>query len=151
MWSTPSRNTIDNLIKREYQYAIPHVKNLLGSAKGLIHLTFDGWTSRQNDPYLPTIADGHNTIESAIAHLIMPQIMTPPFAHSQTTMLFTTLMLRRVESVVVLILFISLLSMLYGAGSKAVSIEELLGRYGDEDFGNDENTSFESEHGENVG
>jgi hypothetical protein len=29
-----------------------------------------------------------------------------------------------------------------------VSVEELLGRYGDEDFGNDENTSFESEHGE---
>jgi hypothetical protein len=39
--------------------------------------------------------------------------------------------------------------MLDGAGSKAVSIEELLGRYGDEDFGNDENTSFESDHGEN--
>jgi hypothetical protein len=34
---------------------------------------------------LPTIANrgfGHNTIESAIAHLIMPQIMTPPSAHS---------------------------------------------------------------------
>jgi hypothetical protein len=35
--------------------------------------------------------------------------------------------------------------MLYGAGSKAVSIEELFGRYGDENFGNNENTSFECE------
>jgi hypothetical protein len=37
--------------------------------------------------------------------------------------------------------------MLYGAGSKAVSIEKLLSRYGDENFGNDENTSFECEDG----
>jgi hypothetical protein len=34
---------------------------------------------------------------------------------------------------------------LYDAGSKVVSIKELFGRYGDEDFGNDENTSFECE------
>jgi hypothetical protein len=28
------------------------MKALLQTAKGLIHLTFDSWTSRQNDPYL---------------------------------------------------------------------------------------------------
>jgi hypothetical protein len=37
--------------------------------------------------------------------------------------------------------------MLYGAKSKVISIEELLGRYGDEDFGNNENTSSDREHG----
>jgi hypothetical protein len=37
--------------------------------------------------------------------------------------------------------------MLYGAGSKAISIEELLSRYSDEDFGNNENTSSDREHG----
>jgi hypothetical protein len=36
---------------------------------------------------------------------------------------------------------------LYGAGLKAISIEELLGRYGDENFGNNENTNFECENG----
>jgi hypothetical protein len=39
------------------------------------------------------------------------------------------------------------MAILYGTGSKAVSIEELLGRYGDENFGNNENTSFECENG----
>jgi hypothetical protein len=38
------------------------------------------------------------------------------------------------------------MAILYGAGSKVVSIEELLGRYGDEDFGNNENTSSDREH-----
>jgi hypothetical protein len=32
--------------------------------------------------------------------------------------------------------------MIYGLGSKAVSIRELLGQYGDRDFNNDENTNF---------
>jgi hypothetical protein len=48
----PIRRTIINLVTREYQQATPHIKALLQTAKGLIHLTFDGWTSRQNDPYL---------------------------------------------------------------------------------------------------
>jgi hypothetical protein len=42
----------------------------------------------RNKGCLPTIANrgfGHNTIESAIAHLIMPQIMIPPSAHSVST------------------------------------------------------------------
>jgi hypothetical protein len=52
VWLTPSRPIIANLIKKEYQYAVIHVKNLLRTAKGLIHLTFDGWTSRRNDSYL---------------------------------------------------------------------------------------------------
>jgi hypothetical protein len=42
----PSRKVITNLIKNEYQYAVSHIKTLLQTAKGLIHLTFDGWTSR---------------------------------------------------------------------------------------------------------
>jgi hypothetical protein len=37
--------------------------------------------------------------------------------------------------------------MLYGAGSKVVNIKELFGRYGDENFGNNENTSSDREHG----
>jgi hypothetical protein len=48
----PSRQRIKPLIEKKYQYAVPHVKHLLHSAKRLIHLTFDGWTFRQNVSYL---------------------------------------------------------------------------------------------------
>jgi hypothetical protein len=48
----PIKRIIINLVIREYQQAIPHIKALLQTSKELIHLTFDGWTSRQNDSYL---------------------------------------------------------------------------------------------------
>jgi uncharacterized protein involved in high-affinity Fe2+ transport len=48
----PTGHTKINMVTREYQQAIPHIKAFLQTSKGLIHLTFDGWTSRQNDPYL---------------------------------------------------------------------------------------------------
>jgi hypothetical protein len=48
----PSRQRITPLIEKEYRYAVLQVKHLLHSAKRLIHLTFDGWTSRQNVSYL---------------------------------------------------------------------------------------------------
>jgi hypothetical protein len=47
----PIRRIIINLVTKEYQQAISHIK-ALQTAKGLIHLTFDSWTSHQNDPYL---------------------------------------------------------------------------------------------------
>jgi hypothetical protein len=48
----PTRKTIASLLKEEYQRAIPHVKQMLQSARGLVHFTFDGWTSRQNVSFL---------------------------------------------------------------------------------------------------
>jgi hypothetical protein len=47
-----AENIIMNLVLREYQHAITQVKQMLQTARKLIHLTFDGWTSRQNDSYL---------------------------------------------------------------------------------------------------
>jgi hypothetical protein len=47
-----TRQTIINLVIKEYQYAIPQVKALLNTTKGLIHLIFNIWTSRQNESYL---------------------------------------------------------------------------------------------------
>jgi hypothetical protein len=38
--------------------------------------------------------------------------------------------------------------MIYGHGSKAINIQELLGHYGDRDFGGDENTDFEAGDGD---
>jgi hypothetical protein len=47
-----TRQTVINLVIKKYQYAIPQVKALLNTTKGLIHLTFDIWTSQQNESYL---------------------------------------------------------------------------------------------------
>jgi hypothetical protein len=48
----PSRTTLRNLLAKEYQLIIPQVRKILQSALGMIHFTFDGWTSRQNDSFL---------------------------------------------------------------------------------------------------
>jgi hypothetical protein len=37
----PTRQTVVNLVIREYQYAIPQVKALFNTTKELIHLTFN--------------------------------------------------------------------------------------------------------------
>jgi hypothetical protein len=50
--SVPSNQTLVNLVTREYQRAIPSVKQILQTAKGIMHFTFDVWTSRQNISYL---------------------------------------------------------------------------------------------------
>jgi hypothetical protein len=52
MVEVPTRQIVVNLVIRKYQYAIPQVKALLNTAKGLIHLIFDIWTFRQNESYL---------------------------------------------------------------------------------------------------
>jgi hypothetical protein len=44
--SLPNRKTIASLLKKEYQHAIPSIKQMLQSARSLMHFTFDGWTSR---------------------------------------------------------------------------------------------------------
>jgi hypothetical protein len=48
----PNRTTLRNLLAKEYQLTIPQVRKILQSALGMIHFTFDGWTSRQNDSFL---------------------------------------------------------------------------------------------------
>jgi hypothetical protein len=48
----PADRTIANRLKAEYQRAVPYVKRMLQSARGLIHFTFDGWTSRQNVSFM---------------------------------------------------------------------------------------------------
>jgi hypothetical protein len=48
----PTRQIMVNLVIKKYQYAIPQVKAFLNTAKELIHLIFDIWTSRQNESYL---------------------------------------------------------------------------------------------------
>jgi hypothetical protein len=48
----PNRTTLRNLLAKEYQLAIPQVRKILQSALGIIHFTFDGWTSRQNNSFL---------------------------------------------------------------------------------------------------
>jgi hypothetical protein len=54
--SLPTKKTIASLLKDEYQHVIPYVKRMIQSARGLVHLTFDGWTSRQNVSFLGTNA-----------------------------------------------------------------------------------------------
>jgi hypothetical protein len=48
----PARKTIRSLVIKKYQQIIPHIKAFLQTAKRLIHLIFNCWTFRQNDPYL---------------------------------------------------------------------------------------------------
>lgn len=43
----PHTRTITRLLMAEYQRAVPKIKELLRTARGMIHLTFDGWTSRR--------------------------------------------------------------------------------------------------------
>jgi hypothetical protein len=50
--SLPTYRTLTNLLMREYQRAVPYVQKVLQSARGLIHFTFDGWTSRQNVSFM---------------------------------------------------------------------------------------------------
>jgi hypothetical protein len=38
--------------------------------------------------------------------------------------------------------------LIYGHGSKAIDIRELLGHHGDRNFGNDENTGSEADNGD---
>jgi hypothetical protein len=40
------------LLSKEYEKAVPEVRRKLQTAMGMIHLTFDGWTSRQNISFL---------------------------------------------------------------------------------------------------
>jgi hypothetical protein len=53
----PSRTTLRNLLAEDYQLAIPQVRKVLQLALGMIHFTFNGWISRQNDSFLGII--GH--------------------------------------------------------------------------------------------
>jgi hypothetical protein len=41
-----------NLVAKEYARAVPFVKQKLATARGMINLSFDGWTSRQNVSFL---------------------------------------------------------------------------------------------------
>jgi hypothetical protein len=50
--SLSTRKTIANLLKEEYQRAIPYIKQMLQSARGLVHFIFNEWTSRQNVSFL---------------------------------------------------------------------------------------------------
>jgi hypothetical protein len=43
----PHSKTLVRLLLREYHRALPKIRAFLRSARGLIHLTFDGWTSRR--------------------------------------------------------------------------------------------------------
>jgi hypothetical protein len=48
----PTRMTIAKIMHSEYELAIPAVQRKSQTAKGIIHLIFDGWTSRQNASFL---------------------------------------------------------------------------------------------------
>lgn len=48
----PSHQTLANLLVKEYHKAVVPVRQLLRTARGMIHLTFDGWTSRQNTCFI---------------------------------------------------------------------------------------------------
>lgn len=48
----PSDKTLASLLIKEYHKAVVPVRELLCTARGMIHLTFDGWTSRQNSSFL---------------------------------------------------------------------------------------------------
>jgi hypothetical protein len=41
-----------NLVTIKYQRAIPSVRQVLQTAREMVHFTFDVWTSRQNISYL---------------------------------------------------------------------------------------------------
>lgn len=43
----PHSKTIIRLLVAEYHRAVQPIKDLLQTARGMIHITFDGWTSRQ--------------------------------------------------------------------------------------------------------
>jgi hypothetical protein len=47
MAEVPTRQIMVNLVIKKYQYAIPQVKAFLNTAKELIHLIFDIWTSAE--------------------------------------------------------------------------------------------------------
>lgn len=48
----PTSKTLINLLVSEYKRALEPVCKLLLSARSMVHFTFDGWTSRQNAPFL---------------------------------------------------------------------------------------------------
>jgi hypothetical protein len=48
----PSSKTLIRMVDDEYQRAIGSVTEVLRSARGQIHYTFDGWTSRDNTSFL---------------------------------------------------------------------------------------------------
>jgi hypothetical protein len=48
----PSKGTILSLLNNKYKKVVPEMRRKLQTAMGMIHLTFDGWTSRQNTSFL---------------------------------------------------------------------------------------------------
>jgi hypothetical protein len=48
----PSHQSVARLVSKEFHGALPAVRGVLQSALRLIHFTFDGWTSRQNNSSL---------------------------------------------------------------------------------------------------
>jgi hypothetical protein len=48
----PSKGTILSLLSNEYKKAVPEVRRKMQIGMGMIYLTFDGWTSRQNTSFL---------------------------------------------------------------------------------------------------
>lgn len=48
----PHSKTFTRLLLDEYERALPLVRTLLQTARGMIHITFDGWTSRRNSSFL---------------------------------------------------------------------------------------------------
>ncbi len=48
----PHSKTFTRLLLDEYERAVPLVRTLLQTARGMIHITFDGWTSRRNSSFL---------------------------------------------------------------------------------------------------
>ncbi|KID93789.1 Ribonuclease H-like protein, partial [Metarhizium majus ARSEF 297] len=48
----PSGKTLVNLLMSEYNRALGPLRELLQRARSMVHLTFDGWTSRQNTSFL---------------------------------------------------------------------------------------------------
>lgn len=48
----PSHNTLWRVLNDEYQRAIGPVTEALQNARGLVHLTFDGWTSKRMHSFI---------------------------------------------------------------------------------------------------
>lgn len=48
----PSDKTLVSLLLNEYSRAVGPLRELLQRARGMVHVTFDGWTSRQNSSFL---------------------------------------------------------------------------------------------------
>jgi hypothetical protein len=48
----PCGKTFSQLLYDEFERALPLVRDLLQTARGMIHITFDGWTSRRNSSFL---------------------------------------------------------------------------------------------------